>query len=221
MALAAGGCGSGSSGSGGSGGGEQLHGSIEGAGATFPEPIYKQWAQQFQGETGAQVNYQGIGSGGGIAQFTAKTVAFGATDVAMDDDELAAAKKNGSVMHFPTVLGAVTVAYNVSGVGKGLKLDGPTVARIFLGEVKTWNDPAITKLNPGATLMDTPITVVHRSDESGTTGLFTRFLAETSPEWKGGPGEGKTVEWPTGTGGKGNPGVASAIGRSDGSIGYV
>jgi phosphate transport system substrate-binding protein len=218
--------GGGGGGSGGSGQGGQLPTlagtSITGAGATFPEPIYKLWAQQFQQQTQAQVNYQGIGSGGGIAQLTAKTVNFGATDVPMKPEELQEAEaKGGQVQHFPTVLGAVTVAYNVQGVQKGLKLDGPTIADMFLGKVKRWNDPAIAKLNPGVQLPSTPITVVHRSDESGTTGLFTQYLSEVSPQWKRQVGADKSVEWPTGTGGKGNPGVAAGVSRTNGAIGYV
>src|SRR3954452_6940496 len=149
---------SGSGGSGGSGSG----GSINGAGATFPQPIYQEWAAQFKDKNGATVNYQGVGSGDGIAQFTAGTVDFGATDSAMKDEEIAAAKKKGAPVHVPTVFGAITVSYNVDGVKKGLKLDGPTVADLFLGKVKKWNDPAIAKQNPGVKLPDTSVTVFHR-----------------------------------------------------------
>jgi phosphate transport system substrate-binding protein len=196
-------------------------GTLNGAGATFPQPVYDEWAARFKDATGTTVNYQGIGSGGGIAQFTAGTVDFGATDAAMTDDELAAAKKKGDPVHVPTVLGAVTISYNVSGVEKGLKLDGATIADIFLGKVKKWNDPAITKLNSGVDLPDKGISVCHRSDESGTTANFTLFLADYSSEWKNGPGVDKTVKWPIGTGAKGNDGVAACVKQTDGGVGYV
>ncbi|MEZ5123956.1 MAG: phosphate ABC transporter substrate-binding protein PstS [Solirubrobacterales bacterium] len=199
----------------------QLGGTINGAGATFPQPVYSEWANQFKGKVGTTVNYQGIGSGGGIAQFTEGTVDFGASDAAMDDEEMAAAEKKGQPVHVPTVLGAVTVSYNVPGVDKGLKLDGSTVADIFLGKVKKWNDPAIATLNDGVDLPDENITVCHRSDESGTTANFTLFLSDTSPEWKNGPGNDKSVQWPTGTGAKGNDGVAGCVKQTEGSIGYV
>lgn len=199
----------------------QLGGTINGAGATFPQPVYSEWANQFKEKVGTTVNYQGIGSGGGIAQFTEGTVDFGASDAAMDDEEMAAAEKKGQPVHVPTVLGAVTVSYNVPGVDKGLKLDGSTVADIFLGKVKKWNDPAITTLNDGVDLPDENITVCHRSDESGTTANFTLFLSDTSPEWKNGPGNDKSVQWPTGTGAKGNDGVAGCVKQTEGSIGYV
>lgn len=199
----------------------QLGGTINGAGATFPQPVYSEWANQFKEKVGTTVNYQGIGSGGGIAQFTEGTVDFGASDAAMDDEEMAAAEKKGQPVHVPTVLGAVTVSYNVPGVDKGLKLDGATVADIFLGKVKKWNDPAIATLNDGVDLPDENITVCHRSDESGTTANFTLFLSDTSPEWKNGPGNDKSVQWPTGTGAKGNDGVAGCVKQTEGSIGYV
>jgi phosphate transport system substrate-binding protein len=199
----------------------KLGGTLNGAGATFPQPVYTEWAARFKDEKGTTVNYQGIGSGGGIAQFTAGTVDFGASDAAMKDDEIAAAQKKGEPVHVPTVLGAVTVAYNVSGVDKGLKLDGATVADIFLGKVTKWNDPKIAGQNEGVDLPDTAITVCHRSDESGTTKNFTQFLADYSPAWKSGPGVDKTVKWPTGTGAKGNDGVAACVKQADGAIGYV
>jgi phosphate transport system substrate-binding protein len=219
LALGAAACGSdsGSGGSGGSGSG----GSVNGAGATFPQPVYQEWAAQFKDKNGATVNYQGVGSGDGIAQFTAGTVDFGATDSAMKDEEVAAAKKKGDPVHVPTVFGAITVSYNVDGVAKGLKLDGPTVADLFLGKVKTWNDPAIAKQNPGMKLPDTAVTVCHRSDESGTTKLFTTFLQDYSPEWKSSVGSDKTVKWPTGTGAKGNDGVAACVKQNTGAVGYV
>jgi phosphate transport system substrate-binding protein len=204
-----------------SSGGAKQGGTINGAGATFPQPVYTEWAARFKDSTGTTVNYQGVGSGGGIAQFTAGTVDFGATDAAMKPEEEAAAKKKGDPVHVPTVLGAVTVSYNVSGVDKGLKLDGATIANIFLGKVKKWNDPAIAGLNSGVKLPDTDITVCHRSDESGTTKNFTQFLAAYSPEWESGPGVDKTVKWPTGTGAKGNDGVAGCVKQGDGAVGYV
>ena len=202
-------------------GGAQKGGTINGAGATFPQPIYSEWAARFKDGQGTTVNYQAIGSGGGIAQFTAGTVDFGATDSAMKDDEIKAAEKKGTPVHVPTVLGAVTVSYNVKGVDKGLKLDGATIADIFLGKITKWNDPAIKALNSGVNLPGTDITVCHRSDESGTTKNFTQFLADYSPEWAKGPGVDKSVKWPTGTGAKGNDGVAGCVKQTDGAVGYV
>jgi phosphate transport system substrate-binding protein len=196
-------------------------GTLNGAGATFPQPVYQEWAARFKDSDGITVNYQGIGSGGGIAQFTAGTVDFGATDSAMADDEIAAAQKKGEPVHVPTVMGAVTVSYNLDGVDSGLKLDGATIADIFLGKISTWNDPAITKLNPDAKLPGDKITVCHRSDESGTTGNFTKFLVAYSPAWESGPGTDKSVKWPTGTGAKGNDGVAACIKQNAGAVGYV
>jgi phosphate transport system substrate-binding protein len=228
LALGAAACGSdstdnssSSSGSSGSSSSSQLGGQLNGAGATFPLPVYHEWASNFKDKFGTTVNYQGVGSGEGIAQFTAGTVDFGATDAAMTDEEEAAAKKKGDPVHIPTVLGAVTVSYNVQGVEKGLKLDGKTVADIFLGKVKTWNDPAIAGQNSGVSLPSGNITVCHRNDESGTTKNFTAFLADYSPEWKNGPGVDKSVKWPTGTGAKGNDGVAACIKQNDGAVGYV
>jgi phosphate transport system substrate-binding protein len=196
-------------------------GTISGAGATFPQPVYDEWASRFKDKSGTTVNYNAIGSGGGIAQFTANTVDFGATDAAMKDSEVTAAQKNGTPVHVPTVFGAITVSYNVSGVKKGLKLDGSTIADIFLGKIKKWNDTAIKSLNPGVSLPGTAITVAHRSDESGTTKLFTSFLSDYSPEWASKVGSDKTVKWPTGTGAKGNAGVAGAVKQTDGAVGYV
>jgi phosphate transport system substrate-binding protein len=196
-------------------------GTISGAGATFPQPVYEEWASRFKDEFGTTVNYNPIGSGGGIAQFTAGTVDFGATDSPMKPEELTAAEKKGQPVHVPTVFGAITVSYNVEGLDKGLKLDGPTIADIFLGKIKKWNDPAIAKLNSGTKLPDSDITVVHRSDESGTTANFTSFLADQSPAWDKQVGSDKTVKWPTGTGAKGNDGVAGAIKQTTGSVGYV
>src|SRR5213078_1280432 len=184
-------------------------------------PVYDEWASRFKDKYGTTVNYNAIGSGGGVAQFTANTVDFGATDSAMKDSEVKAAQKNGAPVHVPTVFGAITVSYNVSGIKKGLKLDGATIADIFLGKIKKWNDPAIKALNPGLNLPGTAITVAHRSDESGTTKLFTTFLSDYSPEWASKVGADKTVKWPTGTGAKGNSGVAGGVKQTDGAIGYV
>src|SRR3954452_16734027 len=196
-------------------------GSINGAGATFPQPVYDEWAARFKDKSGTTVNYQAVGSGAGVAQFTANTVDFGASDSAMTDDEVKAASKKGDPVHVPTVFGAVTVSYNVQGVQKGLKLDGATVANMFLGKVKNWNDPSIAKQNSGVKLPSQSITVCHRSDESGTTKLFTTFLADYSAAWKNGPGVDKTVKWPTGTGAKGNDGVAACVKQNQGAVGYV
>jgi phosphate transport system substrate-binding protein len=221
LALGAAACGSDDSSSGGGGSSSSKATSLNGAGATFPLPVYQEWAARFKDKSGTAVNYQGIGSGGGIAQFTAGTVDFGATDSAMKDEEITAAKKKGDPVHVPTVFGAVTVSYNVQGLKTGLKLDGSTIADIFLGKVKTWNDPAIAKENSGAKLPSSKITVCHRSDESGTTKNFTDFLVAYSKAWESGPGSDKSVEWPTGTGAKGNDGVAACIKQNDGSVGYV
>ena len=226
LALGAAACGSSdenpsSGSSGGSSGSAKQGGTINGAGATFPQPVYTEWAARFKDKTGTTVNYQGVGSGGGIAQFSAGTVDFGATDAAMKPDEEATAKKKGTPVHIPTVLGAVTVSYNVSGIDKGLKLDGATIADIFLGKVKKWNDPEIAKVSGNTSLPSKDITVCHRSDESGTTKNFTQFLADYSPAWKSGPGVDKTVKWPTGTGAKGNDGVAGCVKQTDGAVGYV
>jgi phosphate transport system substrate-binding protein len=203
------------------GSGPASGGTISGAGATFPQPVYDEWASRFKDSTGTTVNYNPIGSGGGVAQFTANTVDFGATDAAMENSELKAAQKKGDPVHVPTVFGAVTIAYNVSGVDKGLKLDGATAADIFLGKVTKWDDPEIKNLNPGVNLPSKDITVVHRSDESGTTKLFTTFLSDYSPEWKSKVGADKTVKWPTGTGAAKNAGVAGAVKQTDGAVGYV
>ena len=223
LTVAAVGCGGSSTSSTGSAGSStpQSSETINGAGATFPAPVYQEWAARLKDASGLTVNYQGIGSGGGIAQFTAKTVDFGATDSAMKDEEVAAAQKVGEPVHIPTVFGAVTVAYNVTGLATGLKLDGATVASLFLGKIKKWNDPAIAALNSGVTLPDAAVTVCHRSDESGTTKLFTTFLNAYSPEWKTKVGSDKAVQWPTGTGAKGNDGVAACVKQNQGAVGYV
>jgi phosphate transport system substrate-binding protein len=225
LALGVAACGSNdespSGGGSGSSSGAKQGGTINGAGATFPAPVYTEWAARFKDSTGTTVNYQAVGSGGGIAQFTAGTVDFGATDAAMKPEEEAAAKKKGDPVHVPTVLGAVTISYHVSGVDKGLKLDGATIANIFLGKIKKWNDPAIAQVSGNTSLPDKDITVCHRSDESGTTKNFTQFLADYSKEWESGPGVDKTVKWPVGTGAKGNDGVAGCVKQTDGAVGYV
>ena len=192
---------------------------INGAGSTFAAPIYQQWGNALKSK-GVTVNYQPVGSGAGVAQFAAGTVDFGASDPALTPADRATIKK-GEAVQIPMAFGAITVSYNVNGVAKGLKLDGATVADIFLGKIKTWNDPAIAKLNPGVKLPSTAITVVHRSDESGTTKGFTTFLSAYSPEWKSKVGADKTVKWPTGTGAKGNDGVAAAVKQQKGAVGYV
>lgn len=195
--------------------------SLTGAGATFPAPLYQVWFEQFGTQyPNVKIDYQAIGSGGGIKNITAQTVDFGASDAAMKDDEIAALPAGTQLLHIPTALGAVVVIFNVDGV-TDLKLDGPTTAEIFLGKITKWNDPAIAALNTGATLPDADIVVVHRSDGSGTTNAFTSYLAAVSDEWKNGPGVGKDVQWPTGIGAKGNDGVAGTSKQTKGAIGYV
>jgi len=192
---------------------------INGAGATFPYPIYSKWFAEYNKLHGnVQINYQSIGSGGGIRQVTAQTVFFGATDGPMTSDQLLAAP--GKVLHFPTVLGAVVPVYNVEGVGE-LKFTGAILADIFLGKITKWNDPAIAKNNPGVNLPSTDITVAHRSDGSGTTYIFVDYLAKVSPEWKQKVGVATSVNWPVGVGGKGNEGVSGLVKQTPGSIGYV
>ena len=194
---------------------------ITGAGASFPQPIYAKWAGEFKNATGGQVNYQSIGSSGGIKQIQANTVDFGASDAPLSKEEL---DKSG-LIQFPTVIGGVVPVVNIEGVAPGqLKLDGATLANIYLGKITKWNDPAITALNAGVTLPDAPITTIFRSDGSGTTFNFASYLAAVSPEWKAGPGVDKSIKWPTaatGAGGKGNEGVASNVARAKNSIGYV
>jgi phosphate transport system substrate-binding protein len=194
--------------------------SLTGSGSTFAAPIYQQIGSELKGK-GLTINYQPTGSGQGISDLTNKSVDFAGSDPPMTDEEIAAAKKNGDPVHIPTAFGAITVSYNLQGVKTGLKLDGATIADIYLGKVKKWNDPAIAKQNSGVSLPSSDITVVHRSDESGTTKGFTGFLQGYSPEWKSKVGSDKTVKWPTGTGAKGNDGVAAAVKQTPGSIGYV
>ena len=192
---------------------------LTGAGATFPFPIYDKWFHEYAAKKNVQINYQPIGSGGGIKQLTEGTVDFGASDAPMSDAELAKAK--GPIMHIPTVLGAVVVTYNVPELTKQLRLDGTTLASIFLGEITKWNDPRIARLNPGAKLPASDILVVHRSDGSGTSYVFTDYLTKVSPSWAAKPGKGKDVQWPIGLGGKGNDGVTGQVKQLPGSIGYV
>jgi phosphate transport system substrate-binding protein len=191
---------------------------ISGAGATFPYPVYAKWADTYKKDTGVGLNYQSIGSGGGIKQIEAKTVTFGATDAPLKGPEL---DKFGLVQ-FPMVMGGIVPVVNIDGVSAGeLVLDGPTLAGIFLGTVKTWDDPAIKKLNPNAKLPSQAIAVVHRSDGSGTTFNFTYYLAEASADWKSKVGSATSVEWPVGIGAKGNEGVSNNVSQTKGSIGYV
>ncbi|MBI3648117.1 MAG: phosphate ABC transporter substrate-binding protein PstS [Actinobacteria bacterium] len=218
FALVAAACG----GSGGGGGGGSFSGvPLAGAGSTFAAPIYTQWAKDFNGiESGAQVNYQAIGSGGGVDAFTKQTVQFGASDAPLQPEQQSALP--GDAIEIPTVLGGVSVAYNVKGIDTGLKLDGATIGDIFLRKITSWNDPAIAALNPGVSLPNTPIKPVHRSDDSGTTFVFTTWLSMGSGAWKSGPGAATTVQWPAGEAGKdGSDGVAGYLASTDGSVGYV
>ena len=193
---------------------------LTGAGATFPNPIYSKWFSEYHKQhPEIEINYQSIGSGGGIRQVTAGTVDFGASDGPMSDEQLQASKKK--IQHIPTVLGADVPAYNIPGVKEDLKFTPDVLANIFLGKITTWNDPAIQKLNPDVKLPNQNINVVHRSDGSGTTYIWTDYLSKVSPEWKAGPGKGTSVKWPVGIGGKGNEGVAGTIRVVDGAIGYV
>ena len=191
---------------------------LSGAGATFPYPVYAKWADAYKKETGVGLNYQSIGSGGGIKQIKAKTVTFGASDAPLPGKELDGA----GLAQFPMVMGGIVPVINLEGVAPGdLTIDGPTLANIFLGTIKKWNDPAIAKLNPGKTLPSSAIALVHRSDGSGTTYNFTYYLSEVSPEWKSKVGTNTAVQWPAGIGAKGNEGVANNVAQTKGSIGYV
>jgi len=193
---------------------------LTGAGATFPNPIYTKWFDAYAKEAGIRINYQSIGSGGGIRQFMEGTVDFGATDGPMTDEQIAAAK--GNVFHVPTVLGAVVATYNLPSIGKAeLNFDGRLLADIFLGRITRWNDARIAALNPGVTLPAEDIIVVHRSDGSGTTYVFVDYLSKISPEWKRKVGTATSVNWPVGLGGKGNEGVTQQVKQSPGSVGYV
>lgn len=192
---------------------------ITGAGATFPYAVYTKWAEAYKARTGNEVNYQGIGSSGGVKQIKAKTVDFGGSDAPLKEEQL----NEMGLVQVPTVMGAVTIVVNLPGMPSGkLKLDGPTAAAIFGGTITKWNDPAIAKLNPGVTLPNLAITVAHRSDGSGTTYVFTNYLAKQSPTFLGSVGAGNTVNWPmNAVGGKGNPGVAANVQKIKGAIGYV
>ena len=193
---------------------------ITGAGATFPYPIYSKWFAEYNKlHPNIEINYQSIGSGGGIRQITNKTVFFGASDGPMTQEQLDGAP--GKILHFPTVLGADVPVYNIPGVSDQLKFSGPVLADIFLGKITKWNDPAIAKLNQGVNLPSSDITVVHRSDGSGTTYIWVDYLSKVSPEWKQKVGVNTSVNWPTGVGGKGNEGVAGLVKQTPGSIGYV
>ncbi len=191
---------------------------ITGAGATFPAPVYAKWAEAYKSATGAQLNYQAIGSGGGIKQIVAKTVDFGASDDPLSGEDLT---KNG-LLQFPAVIGGVVSVFNVPGIGANqMVLNGAVLGDIYRGTIKTWNDPALVKLNPSLKLPDTAITLIYRSDSSGTTAVFTDYLAQTNPSFKASPGAGKTVNWPAGVGGRGNAGVAANVTKIAGAIGYV
>jgi phosphate transport system substrate-binding protein len=202
------------------GGSAGTGGALTGAGATFPNPIYTKWFDAYAKETGVRINYQSIGSGGGIRQFTEGTVDFGATDGPMTDAQIKSV--NGNVLHIPTVMGSVVLTYNLPEAGNAkLRLDAPTIADIFLGRLTKWNDRRIGQLNPGVKLPEKDIIVVHRSDGSGTTYVFVDFLSKVSPQWEKQVGKATSVNWPVGLGGKGNEGVTQQVKQSDGSIGYV
>ena len=191
---------------------------ITGAGATFPYPVYAKWAEAYKAKTGVGMNYQSIGSGGGIAQIKAKTVDFGASDMPLKPEDL----QSAGLMQFPAIIGGVVPVVNIEGVAPGaLKFTGPVLADIYLGKIKAWNDKAIVDLNPGVKLAADPITVVRRSDGSGTTFIWTDYLSKVSPAWKDKVGANTSVEWPIGIGAKGNEGVANNVGNTKGSIGYV
>ena len=193
---------------------------LNGAGATFPNPMYQKWFSEYhKAHPDIQFNYQSIGSGGGIRQVLAQTVDFGASDGPMTDEQLAQAKTK--ILHIPTVMGAVVPAYNVPGVSSELKFTPEALSGIFLGKITTWNDPAIAKANPGVNLPNQTIIVIHRSDGSGTTYIFTDYLSKVSSDWQNGPGKGTSVKWPVGLGGKGNEGVAGMIRQMQGGIGYI
>ena len=193
---------------------------LTGAGATFPNPIYGKWFSDYAAATGVKINYQSIGSGGRIKQIQEGTVDFGASDAPMSDAELQNAK-GGKVLHFPTVLGADVITYNLPDTTIHLRLTGEAISSIFRGDIKKWNDPRLASLNPGAKLPNQDVLVVHRSEGSGTTYIFTDYLSTVSPAWAKGPGRGKDVAWPVGLGGKGTEGVAGQVKQTPGSVGYV
>lgn len=194
--------------------------SLHGAGASFPYPLYSKWMDEYhQLNPNITVNYDSIGSGGGIKGITEKTVDFAGSDAPMSDEELARAP--GEIIHIPTVMGAVVVTYNLPGVSSGMKLDGQTVSDIFMGKITKWNDAKLQELNPDLNLPDKDIAVVHRSDGSGTTYTFTDYLTSVSQDWANGPGRGKEVQWPVGIGAKGNEGVSGQVSQVEGAVGYV
>lgn len=193
---------------------------LTGAGATFPYPLYSKWFNDYAREKGVRINYQSIGSGGGVRQLSEGTVDFGATDGPMSDEELSRATR-GEILHIPSIIGAVVVAYNLEGLSQPLQLTGDLIADIFMGRITKWNDARIAALQPSVTLPNQDIIVVHRSDGSGTTYVFTDYLAKVSRNWASGPGRGKEVQWPVGLGGKGNEGVAGQVKQTPGSMGYV
>ena len=216
LVLAAAGC------AGGDAEGSVVGGAVDltGAGATFPYAIYYRWFTDYADTTGIRINYASLGSGAGIRQLSERTVDFGASDSPMSDKELAAAK-GGAVLHVPTVIGAVAVAYNLPEVAQPLRLTGDVIADIFLGQITKWNDPRIAAVNPGVRIPDTDVLVVHRTDGSGTTYVFTDYLSSVSQRWANGPGRGKQVKWPTGLGAKGNEGVAAQVKLMPGTISYT
>jgi phosphate transport system substrate-binding protein len=193
---------------------------LTGAGATFPNPIYSKWFDTYATKTGVKINYQSIGSGGGISQLSAQTVDFGASDAPMTDEEMSKAK-GGPIQHIPTVLGAVCLTYNLPEVTQTLNFTGDLIADMFLGKITKWNDPRIAALNKGVQLPNRDIVVVHRSDGSGTSYIFTDYLSSVSPTWKTAPGKGKDVAWPVGLGAKGNEGVTGQVKQTPGALGYV
>ena len=193
---------------------------LTGAGSSFAKPIYSKWAEMYDSATGVKVNYQSIGSSGGIKQLSEQIVDFGASDGPMTDEQIAAAK-GGPILHFPTVLGGVSITYNLPTVKQPLRFTGPVLADIYLGKITKWNAPQIASLNPGVALPNQDIVVVHRSDGSGTTYIFTDYLSSVSPDWAKGPGKAQTIAWPVGLGGKGSEGVSGQIKQTPGGIGYV
>ncbi len=199
-------------------GGAAAHAQLNGAGATFPAPLYLKWFQEYKADTGVQINYQAIGSGGGIKNITGHVVDFGASDAPMNADELRGAP---GILHIPTVAGPVCIAYNLPGINAGLRFTGEVVADIFEGKITKWNDPRITSLNPGIKFPNIGIFTAHRSDGSGTTNILTTYLSQVSPSWKANVGAGKSVHWPVGLGGKGNQGVAQLIKQNEGGFGYI
>ncbi|HVX40372.1 MAG TPA: phosphate ABC transporter substrate-binding protein PstS [Gemmatimonadaceae bacterium] len=193
---------------------------LTGAGSTFAAPIYNKWAEMYKAKTGVEINYQSVGSGAGIKQLSEETVDFGGTDGPMNDQQLAQAK-GGSILHFPTVLGGVSITYNLPAIKQPLKFTGPVIADIYLGKITKWNDPAIKALNPGVALPNQDIVVTHRTEGSGTTYIFTDYLSSVSPAWSNGPGKAQIINWPVGLGGKGSEGVAGLVKQTPGAIGYI